>query len=122
MTENNTTEYYESTSNQIIHATKRDSSVYIIVVSPFLTIADVMQRKKKLTDWLFTRKDRLIQKNHMFLYECLLTYLKNLRQTSYESFELFVSHFLHLMCATTCSIHYQNQPFVQMGHSPSLYA
>lgn len=66
-------------------------------MSPFLTIADVMQRKKKLTDWLFTRKDRLIQKNHMFLYECLLTYLKILRQTSYESFELFVSHFLHLM-------------------------
>ncbi|KAK8791248.1 hypothetical protein WA171_002196, partial [Blastocystis sp. BT1] len=65
MSENNTTEYYESTSNQVFHATKRDSSVYIIVVSPFLTITDVMERKKKLTDWLLSRKDKLIQKSHM---------------------------------------------------------
>ena len=61
-------EYYESTPDFCIHAAKKDSSLYIVVLSPFLSIDEMMERKQQVADWLVKKGDLMIQKAHMFWF------------------------------------------------------
>ena len=38
-----------------------------MVVSPYLTMSEVMEIRQKLTEWLLAQQNRLIQKANMFM-------------------------------------------------------
>ena len=39
---------------------------HIVVLSPFLSIEEMMERKQQVADWLVKKGDLMIQKAHMF--------------------------------------------------------
>lgn len=41
--------------------------LFNMVVSPYLTMSEVMERRQKLTEWLLAQQSRLIQKVNMFM-------------------------------------------------------
>lgn len=40
--------------------------MFFVVLSPFLSVNEAVERKQMLADWLVKRNDLLIQKVHMF--------------------------------------------------------
>ena len=65
-----------------------------MVVSPYLSMPEVMERRQKLTEWLLSQQNKLIQKVNMFMWFLLVCFIPStlVRQWNTIRSECWIIH------------------------------